>query len=93
MLTKTIAIDDLPQIAWACRRGMLELDIALTPFFKYEYLSLSEFDKSIFIRLLSADDPDLFSWLMGHGEPANDDFKKMIILIRQRNQARGPLAE
>ena len=92
MSTKNIAIDDLSRIEWACRRGMLELDIALAPFFKYEYLTLSESDKQIFIKLLSADDPDLFSWLMGHGDPADDDVKKMVGLIRDRNHVRGPVA-
>lgn len=89
MQINNIAIDDLSRIEWACRRGMLELDIALAPFFKYEYLMLSERNKQIFIRLLSADDPDLFSWLMGHGNPTDDDFKEIIRLICDRNQARG----
>lgn len=91
--TKKIAIDDLSRIEWACRRGMLELDIALAPFFKHEYLTLSDNDKQRFIDLLSADDPDLFSWLTGHGESMDNNVTKMVELIRERNHARGLLAE
>lgn len=80
------------RVHWACRRGMRELDISIMPFFEYEYDSLSEDDKQIFIRLLENDDPDLFNWLMNHGEPADPELKRMINLIQQRNQQRGPVA-
>lgn len=86
-------IDDKPRIQWACRRGMLELDIAIMPFFKHEYDSLSDEDKACFIRLLRADDPDLFNWMMEHGEPADPALKRMVDLIRERNRQRGPVAE
>jgi len=62
------------------------------PFFEYDYDQLSEEDKKLFVRLLECDDPDLFNWLMNHGEPQNSGLKKMITMIQQRNKARGPLA-
>ncbi|QHM72300.1 FAD assembly factor SdhE [Mixta intestinalis] len=83
-------INDKSRIHWACRRGMLELDIAIMPFFKYEYDSLSDEDKALFIRLLKSDDPDLFNWLMNHGEPADAELKRMVQLIQTRNRQRGP---
>jgi len=49
-------------------------------------------DKTVFVRLLTCDDPDLFNWLMNHGEPQDSGLKKMINLIQERNKARGPLA-
>lgn len=85
-------IDNKARIHWACRRGMRELDISIMPFFEYDYDTLSNEDKQQFVRLLECDDPDLFNWLMNHGEPADGGLKKMITLIQQRNQARGPLA-
>ena len=44
------------------------------------------------IRLLECDDPDLFNWLMNHGEPADPELKRMVKLIQQRNHDRGPVA-
>ncbi|WP_029684374.1 FAD assembly factor SdhE [Tatumella saanichensis] len=87
------AIDEKARIQWACRRGMLELDIAIMPFFKYDYDSLNDTDKQTFIRLLGADDPDLFNWMMEHGKPADPALKHMVDLIRERNRQRGPVAE
>ena len=60
-------INNKARIHWACRRGMRELDISIMPFFEYEYDTLSDADKQLFIRLLENDDPDLFNWLMNHG--------------------------
>ncbi|MBB3306571.1 MULTISPECIES: FAD assembly factor SdhE [Enterobacterales] len=85
-------INDKARVQWACRRGMLELDIAIMPFFKFEYDSLDDTDKQVFIALLKSDDPDLFNWLMNHGEPVDPEFKRMVKLIQQRNRERGPVA-
>ncbi len=85
-------IHDKARVQWACRRGMLELDVSIMPFFKYEYDSLSDSDKQVFVALLKSDDPDLFNWMMNHGEPADPEFKRMVKLIQQRNRERGPVA-
>lgn len=85
-------ISNKSRIHWACRRGMRELDISIMPFFEYEYDSLNDQDKQLFVRLLENDDPDLFNWLMNHGEPKDPELKRMVNLIQQRNHARGPVA-
>ncbi|MDX5628289.1 MULTISPECIES: FAD assembly factor SdhE [unclassified Brenneria] len=85
-------IENKSRIHWACRRGMRELDISIMPFFEYEYDALSDDDKRAFVRLLQCDDPDLFNWLMNHGEPQDQDLKRMISLIQTRNKDRGPVA-
>ncbi|PKH25281.1 FAD assembly factor SdhE [Enterobacterales bacterium CwR94] len=84
-------INDKARIQWACRRGMLELDVTIMPFFKHEYDSLTSDDKHLFIRLLEHPDPDLFNWLMNKGEPVDVELQRIIQLIQQRNQARGPV--
>ncbi|CUU25119.1 hypothetical protein EM595_2888 [Duffyella gerundensis] len=91
-MTELMDIHEKSRIHWACRRGMLELDISIMPFFEYEYDSLNDEDKQLFIRLLKSDDPDLFNWMMNHGEPADEELKRMVRLIQQRNQQRGPVA-
>ncbi|MEH0833248.1 FAD assembly factor SdhE [Pectobacterium cacticida] len=85
-------IDNKSRIHWACRRGMRELDIAIMPFFEHDYDTLSDSDKHTFVRLLQSDDPDLFNWLMNHGEPQDEELKRMISLIQTRNKDRGPVA-
>ena len=44
------------RIEWDCRRGMLELDKIIMPFYKEHFDGLTEQQKDIFIRLLSATD-------------------------------------
>ncbi|AIN17837.1 TPA: FAD assembly factor SdhE [Yersinia enterocolitica] len=85
-------IDNKARIHWACRRGMRELDISIMPFFEHEYDGLSDNEKQVFIRLLECDDPDLFNWLMNHGEPQDSELRQMVKLIQIRNKARGPVA-
>ncbi|ULR33274.1 FAD assembly factor SdhE [Dickeya fangzhongdai] len=85
-------INNKSRIHWACRRGMRELDISIMPFFEHEYDTLSDDDKQHFIRLLQCDDPDLFNWLMNHGEPVDPELKRMVSLIQMRNKDRGPVA-
>ena len=79
-------INNKARIHWACRRGMRELDISIMPFFEYEYDSLSDDDKRLFVRLLESDDPDLFNWLMNHGKPADTELQRMVQLIQTRNR-------
>ncbi|AXW86961.1 hypothetical protein AU509_10185 [Lonsdalea britannica] len=85
-------INDKARIHWACRRGMRELDISIMPFFEHDYDALNDSDKSAFVRLLQCDDPDLFNWLMNHGEPSDLELKRMVSLIQTRNKHRGPVA-
>jgi len=89
---ESMDINNKARVQWACRRGMRELDISIMPFFRFEYDSLNDTDKQAFVRLLESDDPDLFNWLMNHGEPADPELKRMVAMIQQRNQQRGPVA-
>ncbi|EIC83507.1 FAD assembly factor SdhE [Serratia sp. M24T3] len=85
-------INNKSRIQWACRRGMKELDMAIMPFFVYEFDTLSDEDKTQFARLLECDDPDLFNWLMNYGEPNDLELKRIVSLIQTRNKDRGPVA-
>lgn len=72
------------RIKWACRRGMLELDVLFMPFVDHAFDALNDQDKAVFQRLLEADDPDLFAWFMGH-EPCQDpELAHMVALILDR---------
>ncbi|CAM4157264.1 succinate dehydrogenase assembly factor 2 [Pseudoalteromonas byunsanensis] len=69
---------------WACRRGMLELDVLLGPFVDEAYDALSEQDKLVFQRLLAVEDPDLFAWFMGHESCPDAELNAMVKLILDR---------
>ncbi len=74
----------IARVRWACRRGMLELDVLFQPFVESQYEQLSTKDKHTFVRLLEGEDPDLFAWFMGH-EPCQDpELAEMVIRVRGR---------
>lgn len=72
------------KLRWACRRGMLELDVLLAPFVEEGYDALNEQQRVDFERLLACDDPDLFAWFMGHGKSTDRAIQALIELILSR---------
>lgn len=78
------ALKDKRRLKWACRRGMLELDVLFEPFVEEAYDELSEDDKAIFRRLVTCDDPDLFAWFMGHKPCPDAELQRMIAFMLSR---------
>lgn len=76
------------QLYWACRRGMLELDVLLGNFLKEVYPALSPTNQSLFVRLLSNNDQDLFMWLTGKETALDPELNEMVRLIRQHAKNR-----
>lgn len=74
----------LSRLKWACRRGMLELDVLFMPFVEEALEQLSYDDKVLFERLLTCDDPDLYAWFMGHQACEDADLAKMVQIILTR---------
>jgi antitoxin CptB len=81
-------IHQLPRLKWACRRGMLELDVLLGNFLETGYLQLSDEDKQLFINLLECADPELFSWLMGKAEAPDAGLARITEIIRNHAKSR-----
>ncbi len=81
------------RIRWACRRGMLELDLFLVPFYEHCYQELSEKEKETFAELLTAIDPELLEWLMAHQTPQNKEVACLVEKIRafRLHQRRDPI--
>lgn len=78
--------DNKPRLRWACRRGMLELDVLLLPFVNDSYDELTQEEKKIFERLLVCQDPELFAWFMGHEKCEDKELNDMVQLILRKNQ-------
>ncbi len=76
--------DNKPRLRWACRRGMLELDVLFMPFVEEAYDALSAENKAIFERLLECQDPELFAWFMGHETCEDEELNSMVQFILQR---------
>lgn len=81
-------LDNQSRLSWACRRGMLELDVLLSNFLNEAYFSLSVEEKRVFVTLLREEDPELFAWLMGNKEPENPAFLAMTQKIRHHAYTR-----
>ena len=77
-------LKDKRRLKWACRRGMLELDVLFEPFVDEAYDHLSEEDKAVFRRLVTRDDPDLFAWFMGHKTSPDPELQRMVDLMLAR---------
>lgn len=74
----------ISRVRWACRRGMLELDVLFQPFVEAHYEQMTLEDKNIFVRLLEGEDPVLFAWFMGHEKCLDPELSKMVIRVRGR---------
>lgn len=72
------------RLKWACRRGMLELDVLFLPFVEQGFDQLSSEQQETFERLLTCDDPDLFAWFMGHQVCTDPELAKMIDIVLKR---------
>ncbi len=73
------------RLKWACRRGMLELDVLLGNFLDKGYFKLSSAEKVQFERLLETPDPVLFAWLVGQEKPEDEAF--LMIIEKMKNYA------
>ena len=71
------------RLVWASRRGMLELDLILSPFLENVYDSLTEDDQLRFEVLLECEDQTLFMWFMQREQPADPNMQRILQIIRE----------
>ena len=77
---------ELNRLKWACRRGMLELDLVLLPFVENYYESIDPADQALFCDLLECEDQDLFAWFLHRHVPENDSHKRIVNIILESNK-------
>jgi antitoxin CptB len=70
------------RIRWMCRRGMKELDIAMTRYLDSRYATANEAEKQGFIALLDMPDPELYLLLLGKQTSSNQEAEKVARSIR-----------
>ena len=77
------------RLRWACRRGMLELDLLLEPFVEEFYETLEESDQLRFEVLLECEDQSLFLWLMKREPADNPDLQRIVQIIHDSRSKAG----
>jgi antitoxin CptB len=76
------AREELNRAKWASRRGLLELDLLLSPFVTSAFDSLTDELKNDYRALLFNDDQDLMEWIMGRSELPDPRFDGIIAAIQ-----------
>ncbi|BBF10012.1 TPA: succinate dehydrogenase assembly factor 2 [Haemophilus influenzae] len=71
------------RIEWDCRRGMLELDKIIMPFYLKHFDELTDDKKDIFIRLLASTDLQLFSWFFNLAKSQDVELQMMVEYIQK----------
>ncbi len=67
------------RLEWACRRGMLELDLILKDFLEN---GLNKDNQQKFEQLLNCTDAELADWLLT-GKTPEEDFQEIVVLMRK----------
>ncbi|HSW70455.1 MAG TPA: succinate dehydrogenase assembly factor 2 [Gammaproteobacteria bacterium] len=75
----------LAPLRWACRRGMLELDLILERFLDRGFLALAPAEQKLFRAFLNHFDQDLFAWLVEGRKPPDARFLPLIKKIQEYN--------
>jgi antitoxin CptB len=77
--------DKLPsinQLRWACRRGLLELDLLLNTYVDKVYDQLTDEEKWQFISLLDMQDQEMYEMLSGKTSPNDKQLAELLDKIR-----------
>lgn len=74
---------DYKRLRWACRRGMLELDLVLQPFLENILPNLTQEQQVQFERLLECEDQDLFNWFLRKEDPSDEEDMAIVTIIRK----------
>ena len=67
---------------WASRRGLLELDLLLSPFVEGRFVELEASLRSLYRELLYEGDQDLLEWIMGRARLKEPRFFPIVDAIR-----------
>lgn len=80
--------EELRKLRWACRRGMLELDLLFERYIDTQYLQADQAERETFKALLSSEDQSLFDWLIKRQECPKPQFVDLIAKIYSNKMTR-----
>lgn len=73
----------ISRIRYQCRRGMLELDAILQPFFEKHFLHLTQSEQVDFEKLLTCTDQELYHWFIESEQPRDINLRLLIAKIKR----------
>ncbi|MDF2939636.1 MAG: succinate dehydrogenase assembly factor 2 [Gammaproteobacteria bacterium] len=76
------------KLRWACRRGMLELDIIFGAYVDHDYIKATDEEQRSFEALLSCNDQELYNWLIKR-EAAPSQFTHIVAELLKRAELEG----
>ncbi|HEX6005985.1 MAG TPA: succinate dehydrogenase assembly factor 2, partial [Burkholderiales bacterium] len=76
-------MSEADRIRWHCRRGMLELDLALAAFMERHFEALDSAELKRLKTLLDWPDHDLFDLVMGRTQIGDAAYKGLIDRLRE----------
>lgn len=86
-MNDAVSLPSVARLRWQCRRGMLELDLALSAYLENCYAELDDAGKRAFIDFLALDDPTLNAWLLGNAAPIDLETANLVVAVRAAAQA------
>ncbi len=76
--------EDYERLRWRCiRRGLLEVDIALTRFLDERFDGLDEQGQQAFVELADMEDHDLWYLISGQAECDDPRFEPVVAMLRK----------
>lgn len=79
---------ETPEIAWRCRRGVLELDLWLGGFWVAQRATLRSHETAAFARLLALPDMEILDRLRGRSSPDDPDLDALIQRLQNFREAK-----
>ena len=78
--------EDQERLRWRCiRRGLLEVDIALSRFLDERFASLDDAQQQVFAELADWEDHDLWHLISGQAECDDARYAGIIGMLRERS--------
>jgi len=75
---------DYERLRWRCiRRGLLEVDIALTRFLDHQFAGLNDDQQQAFAELADMEDHDLWHLISGQAECDDARLSPIVALLRK----------
>ena len=76
------------RMAWASRRGLLELDLLLNPFMAECFAKLPPELKTDYRRLMACEDQEILNWILERALPEDKTLAPITTRIREHNQSK-----
>jgi antitoxin CptB len=76
--------ENYERLRWRCvRRGLLEVDIALTRFLDQQFEKLNEAEQQAFVELADMEDHDLWHLISGQAECDDPRLAPIVAMLRK----------